>query len=69
MPYLCGLRAENKLQQGVKEISIRNQGKKYKYIGELDYQQNACGLGQAEDNTGRKFTGLFLNNQPHGICK
>ena len=48
---------------------IRNQGEKYKYIGEVDNQQNACGLGQAEDNTGRKFTGLFFNDQPHGICK
>ena len=45
---------------------IRN--KKYSYSGEVDEEDNACGLGVAIKK-GKRIIGTFYDNKLHGICK
>ena len=68
LPHFEKLRAQGKLHEGDKKMELEGYGWWW-YTGELDANNNACGVGEAINAVGEKWFGTFLDDKPQGIRK
>ena len=66
LPLLDDLMQQNKLEKGKKEVEL--DGFKYTYEGDL--KDGKCfGVGTAISEDGLKYSGTWMDDQRHGVCK